>query len=241
MIVGRAENAIIAPLAAPVTVDDAFTTREDTPAILDVLANDSDPDADPLSVTSVNVTETLGVVTINLNNTLTYDPAGAFNFLDPGQSAIDTFSYTASDGQGGEITGNVSVTISGRAEPAINPIVAENMLPGNPQSEWGINGPDFRLEGFATDISIDQGETVQFKIDRDAAITDYRIDVYRLGYYDGLAPKSRYDRPLKPRRAAGALERLGDWPGRRRKLGRQRRLGRARRRGLGRLRRKIGE
>ena len=39
------------------------------------------------------------------------------------------------------------------------------------------------IQGFATDISVDQGQTVHFKIDTDA--TDYRLDIYRLGYYGG--------------------------------------------------------
>ena len=61
-IAALADDAPIVLLAAPVAVDDAFTTNEDTAANFNVLLNDSDPDADPLSVTSVNVTGTLGVV-----------------------------------------------------------------------------------------------------------------------------------------------------------------------------------
>ena len=43
------------------------------------------------------------------------------------------------------------------------------------------------IQGFATDISVDQGQTVDFKIDTDS--TDYRIDIYRLGYYGGLGAR----------------------------------------------------
>ena len=39
------------------------------------------------------------------------------------------------------------------------------------------------IQGFATDISVNHGETVHFKIDTDA--TDYRLDIYRMGYYGG--------------------------------------------------------
>ncbi|MGH1368912.1 MAG: Ig-like domain-containing protein, partial [Maritimibacter sp.] len=39
------------PDQAPVAEDDTATTPEDTPVVIDVLANDSDPDGDPLEVT----------------------------------------------------------------------------------------------------------------------------------------------------------------------------------------------
>ncbi|WP_406694478.1 N,N-dimethylformamidase beta subunit family domain-containing protein [Singulisphaera sp. Ch08] len=72
---------------------------------------------------------------------------------------------------------------------ASNPIVDENLLPGNPASEWDINGAgDSSLQGFATDISVDQGQTVSFKIN-DTARVAYHIDIYRLGYYGGLGAR----------------------------------------------------
>jgi hypothetical protein len=64
-----------------------------------------------------------------------------------------------------------------------NEIACENSKPGNPASEWDIARADETLVGFATDMSVDQGETVGFKIKTEAA--DYRIDVYRIGYYGG--------------------------------------------------------
>src|SRR5437870_2966738 len=66
-----------------------------------------------------------------------------------------------------------------------NPIVCENALPGNPASEWDITGAgDSRLQGFATDISVNRGETVYFKVATDARA--YRLDIYRMGYYGGM-------------------------------------------------------
>ncbi len=65
-----------------------------------------------------------------------------------------------------------------------NPIVAENCQPGNPPSEWDIVGAgDPTIQGFATDISVNRGETVQFKIATNASA--YHLDIYRLGYYGG--------------------------------------------------------
>jgi hypothetical protein len=65
-----------------------------------------------------------------------------------------------------------------------NEIVAENCKPGNPASEWDISGSgDSSIQGFATDISVDQGQTVRFKVKTTA--NNYRIDIYRMGYYGG--------------------------------------------------------
>ena len=63
-------------------------------------------------------------------------------------------------------------------------ITTENALPGNPSSEWQVSGSgDSSIQGFSTDISVDQGETVAFKIDTPS--TDYQLAIYRLGYYAG--------------------------------------------------------
>lgn len=71
---------------------------------------------------------------------------------------------------------------------AQNEISLENALPGNPASEWDVVGAgDPSIQGFATDISVDQGGAISFKISTPA--TDYRIDIYRIGYYGGLGAR----------------------------------------------------
>jgi hypothetical protein len=73
------------------------------------------------------------------------------------------------------------------AAPA-NKIVAENCNPGNPATEWDINSwGDPSIQGFATDMSVDHGQTISFKIMTDA--TAYRIDIYRTGYYGGMGAR----------------------------------------------------
>ena len=60
-----------------------------------------------------------------------------------------------------------------------NSIVRENALPGDPPTEWDVNGwGDPTIQGFGHDISINPGETIFFKIKTDSA--DYRIDIYRM-------------------------------------------------------------
>lgn len=69
-----------------------------------------------------------------------------------------------------------------------NKIVTENQLPGTPKSTWAIHGSianagDSQIEGFATQISTNAGQTVSFKVD--TASSGYTVGIYRLGYYGG--------------------------------------------------------
>ncbi|PYV11686.1 MAG: hypothetical protein DMG23_03555 [Acidobacteria bacterium] len=65
-----------------------------------------------------------------------------------------------------------------------NPIEAENCLSGNPLNDWYVEGAgSANIQGFTTDMSVNVGQTVFFKIATNAM--EYRIDIYRLGYYQG--------------------------------------------------------
>ena len=69
-----------------------------------------------------------------------------------------------------------------------NPIPTENGLPGTAASQWDIGGiGDPSIQGFATDISVNRGQTVAFKIKTDSS--NYKIDIYRLGYYGGAGAR----------------------------------------------------
>lgn len=68
------------------------------------------------------------------------------------------------------------------AQCSPNPIVCENQNPGT--NAWTISGAgDLTIQGFATDISVNVGQTISFKISTPAS--KYHIDIYRLGYYQG--------------------------------------------------------
>src|SRR5262245_13384023 len=84
----------------------------------------------------------------------------------------------------------VSQTGSARlaAQCGPNPIVCENLETGADWSEWDISGAgDPALQGFATDISVNRGETVHFKVSTTASAFD--VDIYRLGYYGGMGAR----------------------------------------------------
>ncbi|KGN40630.1 N,N-dimethylformamidase beta subunit family domain-containing protein, partial [Knoellia aerolata] len=68
--------------------------------------------------------------------------------------------------------------------PPVSVIACENSKPGNPSSEWQISGAgSSTIQGFATSMSVNPGDTVRFKIRTPA--TRYHIDIYRMGYYQG--------------------------------------------------------
>ncbi|WP_283139122.1 DUF4082 domain-containing protein [Rhizohabitans arisaemae] len=75
-------------------------------------------------------------------------------------------------------------------DPGGNKVVCENSKPGSPPSEWEIdkNRGD-TIEGFATRMSVNVGETVEFKVRTPS--TDYRLDIYRIGYYGGLGARKQ--------------------------------------------------
>ena len=107
--------AVAAQNDAPTAVADSSDVGEDGPAvIIDLTGNDTDPEADTLSIQSLDLTGTLGTVEIQLNGTsVSYDPSGGFEALAIGESTEDSFDYTVTDGNGGQSNATVTVTITG--------------------------------------------------------------------------------------------------------------------------------
>ncbi len=62
--------------------------------------------------------------------------------------------------------------------------ISSKAIPRRNGTSSGAGDPD--IQGFATDISVDQGQTVSFKI---KSTTAYGLDIYRMGYYDGLGAR----------------------------------------------------
>jgi hypothetical protein len=128
-----------------------------------------------------------------------YDSATRVATLTPSNPLDGATSYLAivlggtngvADVAGNRLASTVtwSFTTAGGTSCTGNPIVCENQKPGNPSSEWDVAGVgDTTIEGFATDISVNKGDTVRFKIDTPATV--YRLDIYRLGYYGGAGAR----------------------------------------------------
>jgi uncharacterized repeat protein (TIGR01451 family) len=98
--------------ATPVAVDDSASPATAGPVTVDVLANDSDPDGDALTVTATTAPAN-GAVTINPDGSVTYTPATGF-------VGSDGFDYTVSDGHGKTDTGHVVVQVPNTAPTAVD-------------------------------------------------------------------------------------------------------------------------
>jgi hypothetical protein len=85
---------------APVAAADAPSTSEDTAVTIDVLANDSDVESDPLSVDSV--TQPANGTVVNNGTDVTYTPDADWN-------GSDSFTYTVTDGV---LTDTATVTVT---------------------------------------------------------------------------------------------------------------------------------
>ncbi|GFE67447.1 Ig-like domain-containing protein [Chroococcus sp. FPU101] len=120
-VVFRDDPEPIAENAPPVANDDSGTILENQVLTGNVIANDSDPNNDPITVTALNGNTSIGtlvidsgaLVTLNADGSYSYNPNGQFNYLVDGQSTGDSFSYTISDGRGGTDTATVALTING--------------------------------------------------------------------------------------------------------------------------------
>lgn len=87
----------------PVAVDDSAVTDEDVSVLIDVLENDSDVDNDQLTISAI--TQPANGTTVILESGIQYEPSQDF-------SGQDSFTYTVSDGNGGQDTATVSVTVN---------------------------------------------------------------------------------------------------------------------------------
>ena len=94
------------PNQPPTAADDLASTNEDVAsAPIAVIANDTDPDNDLLTVTSAAVTNSqAGTVAIGGDETLTFTPALDFH-------GTTTITYTVLDGRGGSDTASVTMTV----------------------------------------------------------------------------------------------------------------------------------
>lgn len=87
---------------APVAVDDTATVRCGTIVGIDVLANDYDPDGDPITVVSAD------------SGGGNAAPAGSYVEFEPQMTGTVYVYYTIEDGNGGTASATVTVTVPRR-------------------------------------------------------------------------------------------------------------------------------
>ncbi|MFN0059985.1 MAG: cadherin-like domain-containing protein [Planctomycetota bacterium] len=86
----------------PMASDDTAATLQSTAVTVDVLANDTDADAEPLTITQV--TQPAGGNSSIVGGAIVYTPAAAF-------AGADSFDYTIRDAAGATSTATVTLTV----------------------------------------------------------------------------------------------------------------------------------
>ncbi len=109
--VGAYEEQVACSNTPPDAVDDSATIAEDSGAnTIMVLANDSDANSDPLTITSV--TQGVHGSVTNNGTSVSYTPAHDF-------FGTDTFTYTIDDGHSATDTATVHVTVTNVNDPPV--------------------------------------------------------------------------------------------------------------------------
>ena len=125
-------NITVKPLDdPPIANDDTINTSRNVPATRNVLANDSDPDGDPLTITAVTQPSNGSVTTDG--QTVTYTPDDDF-------TGSDSFTYTISDGNSTD-TATVTVRVRERrprADLSINKAVTSAEFKAGQQATYTL-------------------------------------------------------------------------------------------------------
>ena len=158
-------------------------------------------DASTVNTGTMSVTTSLGAP---VNGTVTYNSTSRTATFTPSFSlpASSVFNVKLAGGAtdprikdvaGNALAGNVTWSFTTAAAASActapaNAIVAENCLSGNPSTEWDVSGAgDTTILGFSTQISVNKGSPISFKVNTNA--TSYRFDIYRMGYYGGMGAR----------------------------------------------------
>ena len=137
---------------APNAVDDFFITDEDTQLIEFILANDSDPDGDPINIVDFSTTTVpiaLDFVTGRFVLDLTASPD--YQALGPGETQEVFFDYTIADSQG--LTDSARVTVQ---------VVGVNDVPVAVANEANTNqNTSVFIDVLANDSDVDRNQTLK--------------------------------------------------------------------------------
>ena len=126
-------NITVINQAPTANADSATVAKNSTANVIDVLANDTDPEGNTLTVTAVS-TPTSGTAAVGTGGAyVTYTPNANF-------TGTDSFTYTISDGHGNTATGNVSVTVNNTAPVATTGITGA--VPSNTPLAITLSGTD---------------------------------------------------------------------------------------------------
>ncbi len=121
----------------PIADEDTATTAEDTVVAVAPLANDRDPDGDPLSIRGIG--QPLHGVAVVDGSMVRFKP-------DRDYVGTDRFAYTVSDGNSSAVIGSIAVTVTPLNDPPVITIadatVAEDIAVGNAVASSIVTDPD---------------------------------------------------------------------------------------------------
>ncbi|MDF1586040.1 DUF2341 domain-containing protein [Marinimicrococcus flavescens] len=121
---GRVTVEVAPANRPPAANGDEARTAPGSPVDIPVLANDTDPDGDPLHLVALDMPGH-GSVAVTPQQTLRYLPARGF-------TGTDRFTYRVGDGRGGFAYATVTVTVAGADRPPTAGALATATRPGLP-------------------------------------------------------------------------------------------------------------
>ena len=142
----------------PVARDDTIVTHEDSHIVIDVLADngqgaDSDGENNILAALTVNLSSpNRGSLTNHNDGSFTFDPAGDFEFLAPGESASESFRYQMEDAYGETATATVNLTINGRNDAPM--VTVANNSVAIAEGETANNSGTFHDVDLSAEVTI---------------------------------------------------------------------------------------
>ena len=154
---GKLDITVSAVNDVPVVANETTSTLQDTPKSGNVLSNDTDAEGNTLSVTTFkvggvtyNAGETasipgVGTLVVNANGTYTFTPA--FGYV----GAVPAVEYTVSDGNGGNATGTLNLTVTDTNDV---PLATDDIVRGTQNTT--INGTSV----LSNDTDVDTGNTL---------------------------------------------------------------------------------
>ncbi|MFM1770323.1 MAG: hypothetical protein RJA22_2852 [Verrucomicrobiota bacterium] len=134
--------AVLTVNREPIANPNGVATAEGTAvgaAAVKLLANDTDPDGDPITVVSVSPTSTNGGSVTLAGNVATYTPLAGF-------TGVDRYSYTINDNRGGSSTSYVEVFVANGALPSQNQMSIALAPNGILVRFAGIPGTSYRIQ-----------------------------------------------------------------------------------------------
>jgi hypothetical protein len=190
--VAGAVNINVHPNRAPVAANDALRAEGDALANITVLANDTDADSDPLTVT-IEEAPFVGTATVNSDSSI------GISLLPSGFKGVTRFKYRVTDSSSASAIGTAAVFVGVEpfrvvfaGDPAANdsPEIYMSDFVAEPAVLTAATDGNMRLRGFAASKN---GATVAYR--REDRTNSSRVD---LGFVRTAAPVQRGTVPLPP-------------------------------------------